>query len=146
MPIARIFLLKRRRRECCAHLAPRNQAPSTKHPAPHKTDSCENQRMAEDEKPRSALEIAMERLKQRDADSGVVDQLPTDEQKAAIGEARSVHAAKTAELQILQRSKMAGVFDPADRQRLEAEYRDELRRLNDDLVRKLDRIRGASGG
>ena len=102
--------------------------------------------MAEDEKPRSALEIAMERLKQRDADSGVVDQLPTDEQKAAIGEARSVHAAKTAELQILQRSKMAGVFDPADRQRLEAEYRDELRRLNDDLVRKLDRIRGASGG
>ncbi len=102
--------------------------------------------MDENEKPRSALEIAMARLKQRDADSGVVDQPPTDEQKAAIGEARSVHAAKAAELQILQRSKMAGVFDPADRQRLEAEYHDELRRLNDDLARKLDRIRGASGG
>ena len=71
--------------------------------------------MAEDDKPRSALEIAMERLKQRDADSGVVDQPPTDEQKAAIGEARSVHASKVAELEILQRSKMAGVIQRRSR-------------------------------
>jgi hypothetical protein len=101
--------------------------------------------MAENEKPRSALEIAMERLKQRDAETGIVDRPPSEEQKAAIAEARSVHAAKGAELKILQRSKMAGVFDPADRERLEAEYRDALRRLNDDLERKIGRIRGASG-
>jgi hypothetical protein len=87
----------------------------------------------------------MERLKQRDADEGVVDTPPTDEQKAAIAEARSVHGAKLAELQILQRSRMAGIFDPTDRERLEGEYRDELRRLNDDLDRKIDRIRRSVG-
>jgi hypothetical protein len=101
--------------------------------------------MSENEKPRSAVEIAMERLKQKDAEKGIVDSPPTDEQKAAIAEARSVHAAKSAELEILQRSKMSGVFDRADRDRLEAEYRDALRRLNDDLERKIGKIRPASG-
>jgi hypothetical protein len=99
----------------------------------------------EDQKPRSALEIAMDRLKRRDAESGVVDRPPTDEQKSAIAEARNVHAAKMAELEILQRSKMAGVMDAEDRNRLQAEYRDELRRLNDDLERKVARIRRAAG-
>jgi hypothetical protein len=100
--------------------------------------------MEEDEKPRSALEIAMARLKQRDADSGVVDAVTTDEQKADIAEARSVHAAKAAELQILQRSKISGVFDPEERDRIEAEYRAELRRLADDLERKITKIRRAT--
>jgi len=100
--------------------------------------------MENNEKPRSAVEIAMARLKQRDADSGVVDRTTTGEQKAAIAEARNVHAAKVAELQILQRSKLSGVFDPADRARIDAEYRDELRRLADDLERKIAKIRGAA--
>ena len=95
----------------------------------------------EDDKPRSAVEIAMARLKQRDAESGVVDRTTTDEQKAALAEARSVHAAKVAELQILQRSKLSGLFDPADRDRVDAEHRDELRRLADDLERRIGKIR-----
>jgi len=102
-----------------------------------------NSAVTEDEKPRSAIEIAMARLKQRDADSGVVDRPTTDEQKAAIAEARSLHAARVAELQILQRSKMAGVFDPEAAERLDADYRAELRRLGDDLERKITRIRRA---
>jgi len=73
-----------------------------------------------------------------------VDRPTTDEQKAAIAEARNVHAARVAELQILQRSKTAGVFDPEIAERLDAEYRGELRRLGDDLERKITRIRGAS--
>ena len=85
----------------------------------------------------------MERLKRRDAESGIVEQPPSEERKAAIAEARSVHAAKLAELAILQQSKMAGVFDPADRARLDDEYRDELRRLNEDLDRKVEKIRRA---
>jgi hypothetical protein len=102
--------------------------------------------MTEDEKPRSAVEIAMARLKQRDAESGVVDQPTTDEQKAAIAEARNLYAARVAELQILQRSKRAGVMDPADADRVDAEYRTELRRLADDLERKIAKIRRASDG
>jgi hypothetical protein len=74
-----------------------------------------------------------------------VDRPVTDAQRAAIAEARSVHGAKLAELEILQRSKMAGVYDPADRERIDAEYRDEMRRLNDDLERKLGRIRRPAG-
>ena len=97
--------------------------------------------MEENDKPRSAVEIAMARLKQRDADNGVVDRTTTDEQKAAIAEARNVHAAKVAEVQILQRSKLSGVFDPAERDRIDAEYRDELRRLGDDFERKIAKIR-----
>jgi hypothetical protein len=101
--------------------------------------------MADNDKPRSAIEIAMDRLKQRDAESGVTERAPTDSQKTDIAELRNVHVAKVAELQILQRAKLAGVFDPAERERLDAEYRDELRRLNDDLERKVTRIRRAAG-
>jgi hypothetical protein len=97
--------------------------------------------MSENEKPRTALEIAMDRLQQRDAESGVVERPPTGEQKTAIAEARSVRAAKTAELEILHRSRLAAVFDPADRQRLADEYHDELRRLNDECERKVRKIR-----
>ena len=100
--------------------------------------------MDENDKPRSAVEIAMARMKQRDAESGVAGRTTTDEQKAALAEARSVHAAKAAELQILQRSKLSGVFDPADRERIDAEYRAELRRLADDMERKIAKIRGAA--
>jgi hypothetical protein len=57
-----------------------------------------------------------------------------------------VHAAKTAELQILQRSKMSVVFDPEERDRIDAEYRGELRRLADDLERKITKIRRAAQG
>jgi hypothetical protein len=97
--------------------------------------------MTEHEKPRSAVEIALDRMKQRDAASGATDPALSDEQKAAIGEARSVRAAKAAELEILHRSKMAVAFDPADRQRLEGEYHNDLRRLNDECDRKVRNIR-----
>jgi len=83
----------------------------------------------------------MARLKQRDADAGAVDQSLSDEQKAAIADARSMRTAKAAELEILHRSTLAATFDPADRQKLEDQYRDELRRLNDELDRKVGRIR-----
>ena len=99
--------------------------------------------MSNNEKPRSAVEIAMERLRQRDAESGTPDRALSDEQKAAIAEARSVRAAKAAELEILHRSKMASTFDPADRQRFEDEYRDDIRRLSDECDRKVRYIRRA---
>jgi hypothetical protein len=98
--------------------------------------------MDRDAAPKSAVELAMERLRRKDADSGVVDRAPTDEQKAAIAEARNLHASKIAELEILHRSKMAGLFDPAERLQAEDDYRRDLARLNDDLERKIGKIRG----
>ena len=94
-----------------------------------------------DDKPKSAVELAMERLRQKDADSGIADAPPTEEQKAAIAEARSLHASKVAELEILQRSKMAGLYDPAERMQAEEAYRRDLTRLHDELERKIGKIR-----
>lgn len=97
--------------------------------------------MNTDDKPKSAVELAMERMRRRDADSGVAERPPTDEQKAAIAEARSLHASKMAEVEILHRSRMAGLVDPADRGHAEDAYRRDLTRLHDDLERKIAKIR-----
>ena len=94
-----------------------------------------------DDKPKSAVELAMERMRQKDADSGVAERPPTEEQKAAIAEARSLHASKVAELEILHRSKMAGLYDPAERVQAEDAYRRDLARLHGDLERKIGKIR-----
>ena len=92
--------------------------------------------------PKSAVELAMERLRRKDAESGVVDRPMSDEQKASIADARSLHASKVAELEILHRSRISTVFDPAERARADDEYRRELQRINDDLDRKVRKIRG----
>jgi len=43
-----------------------------------------------DDRPKSAFELAMERLRPRDKEASVDDRPLTDEQKAAIAEARSI--------------------------------------------------------
>jgi hypothetical protein len=97
--------------------------------------------MDQDEKPRSAVELALERLRKKDTDSGVVGRTITEEQKTAIAEARSLHASKVAELEIMHRSKMTGIFDPSERGRAEDDYRREMQRLNDTLEAKVQKMR-----
>jgi hypothetical protein len=97
--------------------------------------------MSEHDKPKSAIELAMERLRQKDADRGVEEKPRSEQQKTDIAEVRSVHASKVAELEILHRSKLAGLFDPAERAEADANYRRDLQRLNDDVERKVERIR-----
>jgi len=94
-----------------------------------------------DDKPKSALEIAMERLRQKDADSGVVEEPPTEEQKAAIAEVRNIHAAKVAELEILHRAKLGATFDPEAQEALRAEHARDIQRLGQDSERKVSKIR-----
>jgi hypothetical protein len=98
--------------------------------------------MTTDERPKSAVELAMERMRRKDADSGVAGRPPTDEQKAAIAEARNLHASRVAELEILNRSKIAGLFDAAERAQADDSYRRDLARLHDELERKIQKIRG----
>lgn len=97
--------------------------------------------MSTDDRPKSAVELAMERMRQKDAERGLAEPPPTEEQKAAIAEARSVHASKVAELEILHRSKISGVFEPAERAVLEEAYRRDVSRLHEDLERKIGKIR-----
>src|SRR5262245_39045517 len=97
-----------------------------------------------DEGPKSALDVVMERLRQKDAAAGVELTKLTDEQKAAIAEARNVLEAKRAERQILYAAAIAGVWDPAARAAAEDEHRRELARLQEDCDRKIEKIRGAT--
>jgi hypothetical protein len=94
--------------------------------------------------PKSAYELAMERLKKKDAETGVVEQKLTDEQKAAIGEARSIYEARVAERQILHRDKQLTTFDPAAVEKMEEEYRRDMERFASDRDAKIRKIRGSA--
>jgi hypothetical protein len=91
--------------------------------------------------PKSAYELAMERLRKKDAEAGVVEQKLTDEQKGAIAEARSVYEARVAERQILHREKQLTTFDPAEADKMNEEYRRDLERFASDRDAKIRRIR-----
>jgi len=86
--------------------------------------------MAEDG-PKSSFELAMERLRKKDKDASVEDRPLTEEQKAAIAEARQFHTAKIAELDILHQAALAG-----------AASHEEIQRLNDNLRRDKERLAG----
>src|ERR1051326_7154491 len=94
--------------------------------------------------PKSAYELAMERLKKKDAEQGIVEHKLTDEQKAAISEARSVYEARVAERQILHRDKQLKTFDPAEIEKMEQDYRHDLERFASDRDAKIRRIREES--
>jgi hypothetical protein len=97
-----------------------------------------------DDAPKSAIELAMERLRKKDADEGV-DQRPlTDEQRTAIAEARRMAEARVAEREILHQSAVRGVVDPASLEELELQYRRDRDRIQADLDRKIAEIRSAS--
>lgn len=91
--------------------------------------------------PKSAYELAMERLKKKDAESGAVERPLSDGQKAAIADARSMYQARVAERQILHRDKLMKTFDPAEREVIEEQYRRDLERFASDRDAKIRRIR-----
>ena len=97
--------------------------------------------MAGDEPPKSAVELAMERLRKKDADAGIVQLTLTDEQKAAIAEIRNFYEAKIAERRILQESALRRTFDPAEREAIEVESRRDRERLMADRDAKIAKIR-----
>ena len=92
--------------------------------------------------PKSAYELAMERLRKKDAETGAVEQKLTDAQKAAIAEARSIYEARVAERQILHRERVLRTMDPAELATIEEEYRRDLDRFATDRDAKIRKIRG----
>jgi hypothetical protein len=90
---------------------------------------------------KTAYELAMERLKQKDADAGIESTPVTDAQKIQIAEIRNFYEAKLAEAQVMHQSKLKTVFDPAERDALDQGYRRERERLSDERDRKIARIR-----
>jgi hypothetical protein len=95
---------------------------------------------------KSAYELAMERLRKKDAEEGRAETPLTDEQRAAIAEARSLYASKIAEAEILHGSKMAASFDPAEQAELQEQHRRDVARIKDDEERAVAKIRAAAAG
>ena len=91
--------------------------------------------------PKSRLDIVMERLRKQDEEAGIKETPLTDEQRAAIGEARNLHEAKVAERRILHQSSVLKTYDPAERLKLEEEFRRDLERLEADRDSRIRRIR-----
>jgi hypothetical protein len=79
--------------------------------------------------PKSAYETAMERLRQKDKEASAEERPLTDAQKAAVAEARQLHKAKSAELEILHQAALR-----------RAGTREEIDQLNDNLRRDNERL------
>lgn len=93
--------------------------------------------------PKSALELALERLKKKDAEAGIEQKPLTAEQRAAIAEARSVYEARVAERRIMHQSQTAGIFDPQELAVKQEELRRDLAHFESDRDAKIRKIREA---
>lgn len=90
---------------------------------------------------KSAYELAMERLRQKDKEAGVEERPVTDEQKAAIADLRSLYESKLAEREIHYQSAGARTPDPEAREVLAQEYRRDRERLVSERDRRIDEVR-----
>ncbi|MBI2218890.1 MAG: hypothetical protein HYU51_16515 [Candidatus Rokubacteria bacterium] len=91
--------------------------------------------------PKTAFELAMERLRRKDLEEGVVERPLTDEQKAAIADIRKVYEAKVAEREILHRDALAKARSHEEIEKLNAELEQDRGRFARDRDRKIAEIR-----
>jgi len=98
--------------------------------------------VADDDEPKSAYELALERLKKKDRDEGVQERPVTDDQRARIAEIRKVYEAKLAEREILHQSAVRRTGgEPEAVAQLEEEYRRDRERIGSERDRKIDGVR-----
>ena len=91
--------------------------------------------------PKSALDLVMERLRRKDAESGTEPTTLTDGQRTAIAEVRSVYESQVAERRIMHQSTVAGIFEPDQLAERDAEMRRDLERYERERDEKIKRIR-----
>ena len=93
------------------------------------------------DKPKTAFELAMERLKADDREAGTVEIPLNPKQKKAIAEARRIASARLAECEILFKDAMKKTADPDARAAAEREYQIDRQRINDDCEKAIEGIR-----
>ena len=86
--------------------------------------------MTDDDAPKSSLELALARLRKKDADSGDSIRELSAAQKEEIAEVRRVYKAKLAEVEIMKRPKLP----PG----LPEELREQVDLLNEQYLRERD--------
>ena len=83
----------------------------------------------------------MERLRKKDAEAGVEETPLTDEQRAAIAEARSICEANIAQRRIMHATEIMNVFDPEQRAERDQELRRDIERFESDRDARIRTIR-----
>jgi hypothetical protein len=94
-----------------------------------------------DDAPKSAYQLAMERLRRQDQEAGIEEKPVSEEQKAEIAEIRRLYGAKLAEREIFHDASLRKTRDPAERETLEKEYRREREQVLSEQDRKIDEVR-----
>jgi hypothetical protein len=97
--------------------------------------------VADEDEPKTAYELILERLKQKDRAEGVSERPLTEKQKAKIAELRKVYEAKLAEREILHQAELRKLPDPEALEQLEQEYRRDRERIVSERDRKIEEIR-----
>ena len=97
-----------------------------------------------DDAPKSALELAMARLKQKDVEAGSVEAPLTDAQKAEIADVRQLYAARRAQAEIMHQASLASAVDVEGLARLHEEFRRDTDRMQRELEEKVASIRRRS--
>jgi len=91
--------------------------------------------------PKTAYELAMERLRRKDRETGVEERPLTEEQKAAVADARQYYQAKLAEREILYQDALRKATSREEVQKLEAEVTHDRDRLASDRDRKIAEVK-----
>ncbi len=91
--------------------------------------------------PKSAFEIAMERLRKKDAEAGVSAVTLTDEQRAAIAEVRNAAQAKLAHAEVMHQSDRLRAADRESLAVMDEGYRRDRERIVADREARIEKIR-----
>jgi len=97
--------------------------------------------LSDDDAPKTAYEIILERLQKKDRDEGVEERPVTDEQKARLAELRRVYEARLAEREILYQSSRRKAADLETLDKVEEEYRRDRERIASERDRKMEEVR-----
>ena len=96
--------------------------------------------MSEDDEPKSAVELAMEKLRAR---GDFTETSLTDAQKAEIADIRSLYQSKIAELEIHEAAKMRQAATLEELEALKEALAKEKQRLNQEMEDKVKEIRSS---
>lgn len=97
-----------------------------------------------DDAPKSAIELAMARLRKKDEEAGAAEAPLTDAQKAAIAEVRQLYAARRAQAEIMHQASLASAMDVEGLARLHEEFTRDTDRMARELEEKVAAIRRQS--
>jgi hypothetical protein len=97
--------------------------------------------MSEDEAPKSAFELAMERLRKRDREQGIEERPLSEDKRTRIADVRRVLDARLAEREILYQSDRRRAGTPEELEKLEQDYQRDRERIVSERDAKIEKIR-----